>query len=72
MPAMVAESGCRAFRVRRAVAGFAEGDLLLVVPGAEPEGGEWVVDLQGRLARHGGGPVYGIVVGVVRQGPGSR
>jgi hypothetical protein len=71
-PALLAGSGCRMLRLRRGAAGFRPGDLLLVVPGAEPEGGEWVIDLKGRLGRHGGGPVWGIVVGVVRQGPEAR
>ena len=67
-PALIEGSGCRMLRLRRRTAGFAPGDLLLVVPGAEPEGGEWVIDMKGRLGRHGGGPVWGIVVGVVRRG----
>ncbi|MFQ5845139.1 MAG: hypothetical protein ACE5JG_09155 [Planctomycetota bacterium] len=67
-----AEGGCRAFRLDRAAAGFRRGDVLLVAPGVEPEGGELVVDLEGKLGRHGGGPVLGVVVGVVRRGRGAR
>ena len=58
---------CCMFRLRRAAAGFAKGDCLCVVRGQQPEGGELVVDLEGRVGRHGGGPVYGIVVGAVRE-----
>ncbi|MHC4955299.1 MAG: hypothetical protein ACYTGZ_15705 [Planctomycetota bacterium] len=68
------------FRMRRDKAGLAKGDLLMVVPaavsggavpgGAVPEGGEFVIDLEGRVCRHdaslGGGPVMGVIVGVVR------
>ena len=60
-------SGCRIFRLRRDKAGLAKGDLLMVVPGAIPEGGEFVVDLKGRVGRHGGGPVMGVIVGVVKE-----
>jgi len=44
--------------------------------GAEPEGGEIVVDLQGRVGRYAGGrnadgrsggPVWGVVVGVIHE-----
>jgi hypothetical protein len=72
VPELVDRSGCRAFRLERAMAGFRRGDVLLVAPGVEPEGGELVVDLEGRLGRHGGGPVLGVVVGVVRRGRGTR
>ena len=48
------------------------GDLLLVVTDAVPEGGEFVIDWHGRLGRHGGGPVRGVVVGVVRGGAAAR
>jgi hypothetical protein len=58
--------GYRTFRVERPTAGFRTGDLLFVVPGMTPEGGEFVIDLHGRLGRHGGGPVWGVVVGAVR------
>ena len=79
-------NGCRVFRLRRDKAGLAKGDLIMVVPvtgrrgagpeGAEPEGGEIVVDLQGRVGRHAGGrnadgrsggPVWGVVVGVIHE-----
>jgi len=72
VPAPLRGSGCRVFRLARAAGGFSAGDLLLVAPGEEPEGGEWVVDLSGRVVRHGGGPVLGVVVGVVRRGAGAR
>jgi len=68
-PALIQGSGCRMVRLRKKTAGFLPGDLLMVAPGAEPEGGEWVIDLNGRLGRHGGGPVWGVVVGVVRRRP---
>jgi hypothetical protein len=58
--------GFRVFQVSRTVAGFGRGDLLFVVPRSEPEGGELVVDLEGRLCRHGGGRVLGVVVGALR------
>jgi len=58
---------CRTFRLRRDAAGLARGDLLFVIPGAVPEGGEFVIDHQFRLGRHGGGPVWGVVVGMVRR-----
>lgn len=64
--ALIAGDGCRVYRLRRAAAGFASGDLLFVVPGLTPEGGEFVIDVEGRFGRHGGGPVFGVVVGVVR------
>lgn len=67
-PAIARGNGCRVFRVRRAAAGFSPGDLLLVAPDAEPEGGELVVFLDGRVGRHGGGPVRGVVVGAIRRG----
>lgn len=70
-PSLLAGSGCRMVRLRRAAAGFHRGDLLLVVPGAEPEGGEFVIELDGRVGRHGGGPVWGVIVGVVRRGDGA-
>ncbi len=75
-------NGCRVFRLRRNKAGLAKGDLIMVVPvsgpegagseGAGPEGGEFVVDLQGRVCRHAGGrhggsPVWGVVVGVIHE-----
>ncbi len=72
MPPLLKGSGCRMVRLRRAAAGFARGDLLLVVPGIDPEGGEFVIDMLGRLGRHGGGPVWGVVVGAVRRGTGGR
>jgi len=59
--------GCRTFRLRRDAAGLRRGDLVFVVPGARPEGGEFVIDHQFRLGRHGGGPVWGVVVGMVRR-----
>ncbi|MHC4847223.1 MAG: hypothetical protein ACYTEG_02080 [Planctomycetota bacterium] len=59
--------GCRTFRLRRNAAGLARGDLLFVIPGAQPEGGEFVIDHHFRLGRHGGGPVFGVVVGMVRE-----
>jgi len=71
-PALLEGSGCRMFRLRRALAGFLPGDLLIVAPGVEPEGGEFVIDLEGRFGRHGGGPVQGVVVGVVRKGAAAR
>jgi hypothetical protein len=55
------------FRLRRNAAGLDRGDLLYVVPGAVPEGGEFVIDPEFRLGRHGGGPVWGVVVGMVRK-----
>ena len=69
-PALLEGSGCRMFRLTRRAAGFEIGDLLLVAPGTEPEGGELVIDLRGRVGRHGGGPVLGVVVGAVRRAPG--
>ena len=72
VPAVLAQSGCRVYRLKRTAAGFREGDILLVLPGAEPEGGEIIIDLEGRLGRHGGGPVAGVVVGAVRRGKGAR
>jgi len=60
--------GCRVFRLQRNKAGLSKGDLLMVVPDAIPEGGEYVIDLEGRVCRHGGGPVLGVIVGVVRGG----
>ena len=66
VPARVPEGGCRTFRLRRDAAGLSRGDLLLVIPGARPEGGEFVIDHHFRLGRHGGGPVWGVVVGMVR------
>jgi hypothetical protein len=65
-PALKRAAGYRVFRVERPTAGFRAGDLLFVVPGMTPEGGEYVIDLYGRLGRHGGGPVTGVVVGAVR------
>ena len=59
--------GCRVFRMQRDKGSFSRGDLLMVAPDAVPEGGEFVIDLEGRVARHGGGPVLGVVVGVVRK-----
>jgi len=59
--------GCRVFRMQRDKGTFSRGDLLMVVPDAVPEGGEYVIDLEGRVGRHGGGPVLGVVVGVVRK-----
>jgi len=56
----------RVFEVRRPVAGFRPGDLLYVVDDVEPEGGELVIDRHGRVGRHGGGPVLGIVVAALR------
>ena len=65
-----ADRGCRTFRLRRDVAGLRCGDIVFVLPGARPEGGEFVVDHHFRLGRHGGdpvwGPVWGVVVGMVR------
>jgi hypothetical protein len=61
-------AGLRFVRLSRAGAGLAAGDLLLVRPGAVPEGGEIVIDLHGRVGRHGGGPVWGVVVGAIRSG----
>ena len=58
--------GCRVFRLQRDKAGLSKGDLLMVAPDAIPEGGEYVIDLEGRVCRHGGGPVLGVIVGVVR------
>ena len=66
-PAVLAGSGCRMVRLRQSVAGFAAGDLLLVAPDAEAQGGELVVDLQGRVGRYGGGAVWGVIVGAVRR-----
>jgi hypothetical protein len=60
------ERSVRMFRLRRNAAGLSRGDLLYVVPGAIPEGGEFVIDDEFRLGRHGGGPVWGVVVGMVR------
>ncbi|MHC4937758.1 MAG: hypothetical protein ACYTHK_02160 [Planctomycetota bacterium] len=60
------DEGCRTFRLRRNAAGLRRGDLLFVIPGARPEGGEFVIDPHFRLGRHGGGPVWGVVVGMVR------
>ena len=60
--------GCRVFRLQRDKAGLSKGDLLMVVPDAIPEGGEYVIDLQGRVCRHGGGPVMGVIVGIVKGG----
>jgi len=71
-PALLEGSGCRMVRLRRAMAGFLPGDLLIVAPGVEPEGGEFVIDLEGRFGRHGGGLVQGVVVGVVRKGAAAR
>lgn len=65
-------STCRMFRLRRDAAGFSAGDLLLVTTDAVPEGGEFVIDWHGRLCRHGGGPVRGVIVGVVRGGAAAR
>ena len=62
-------SALRTFRLRRDAAGLSRGDLLYVVPGAVPEGGEFVIDLQFRVGRHGGGPVFGVIVGVLRANP---
>jgi hypothetical protein len=59
-------NGCRMFRMQRDKGQFSRGDLLMVVPDAVPEGGEYVIDLEGRVGRHGGGPVLGVVVGIVR------
>jgi len=59
--------GCRVFRMQRDKVGLSKGDLLMVVPDAIPEGGEYVIDLNGRVCRHGGGPVLGVIVGVVRK-----
>ena len=61
------ERSVRMFRLRRNAAGLVRGDLLYVVPGAVPEGGEFVIDPEFRLGRHGGGPVWGVVVGMVRK-----
>lgn len=58
---------CKTLVLRRPVLGFDAGDLLLVVPGAEAEGGELVVDSSGRVGRHGGGPIWGVIVGAVRR-----
>ena len=66
VPEGVPEGCCRTFRLRRDAAGLSRGDLLLVIPGAQPEGGEFVIDHHFRLGRHGGGPVWGVVVGMVR------
>jgi len=66
-PAVLRGSGCRMVRLRQPAAGFAAGDLLLVAPDAEAQGGELVVDLQGRVCRHGGGAVWGVIVGAVRR-----
>ena len=64
-----AENGpCRMFRMRRPAAGLERDDLLIVATGVIPEGGELVVDLEGRVGRHGGGPVWGVIVGVVKHG----
>ena len=62
--------GCRVFRMQRDKGSFSRGDLLMVVPDAVPEGGEYVIDLEGRVGRHGGGPVLGVVVGIVRSARG--
>ena len=59
-------AGLRFLRLHRPGAGFAPGDLVLVRRGAIPEGGEIVIDLHGRVGRHGGGPVWGVVVGAIR------
>jgi len=67
VPGAGCAAGCRVVRVRRSAAGFACGDLLFVALDEPPEGGEVVIDLQGRLGRHGGGPVWGVVVGAVRK-----
>lgn len=69
---MLRGDGCRVFRLRRDKVGLSKGDLLMVVPGAVPEGGEFVVDLEGRVGRYaggrsGGGPVWGVVVGVIHE-----
>jgi hypothetical protein len=61
------ERRCRTFRLRRDAAGLERGDLVIVIPGARPEGGEFVIDHHFRLGRHGGGPVWGVVVGMVRR-----
>ena len=61
------ESRCRTFRLRRDAAGLERGDVVIVIPGARPEGGEFVIDHHFRLGRHGGGPVWGVVVGMVRR-----
>ena len=58
--------GCRVFRMQRDKGSFSRGDLLMVAPDTVPEGGEYVIDLEGRVGRHGGGPVIGVVVGIVR------
>jgi hypothetical protein len=62
-------NGCRVFRLQRDKVGLSKGDLLMVVADAIPEGGEFVIDLEGRVCRHGGGPVMGVIVGVVRVPP---
>jgi hypothetical protein len=61
------EGSCRTFRLRRDAAGLERGDLVIVIPGARPEGGEFIIDHHFRLGRHGGGPVWGVVVGMVRR-----
>ncbi|MGQ0613943.1 MAG: hypothetical protein ACT4PV_09430 [Planctomycetaceae bacterium] len=72
VPAPLLRSGCRIFRMRTKGAGFHAGDLLLVLPDLQPEGGELVIDALGRVGRYGGGAVQGVVVGVVRRGAGAR
>ncbi len=66
------ERSVRMFRLRRNAAGLARGDVLYVVPGAKPEGGEFVIDSEFRLGRsvtggECGGPVWGVVVGMIRR-----
>ena len=66
-PGVVEGGGFRVVRLKRAVLGFEPSDLLLVDPDLTPEGGELVIDLRGRIGRHGGGPVRGVIVGAVRK-----
>ena len=53
------------FRMQRSKGELSRGDLLMVATDAVPEGGEYVIDLQGRVCKHGGGPVMGVVVGLL-------
>ena len=66
-PGVVEGGGFRVVCLKRAALGFEPRDLLLVDPAIEPEGGELVIDSRGRVARHGGGPVRGVIVGAIRR-----